>query len=148
MKANVSFRFPSKNDCKSSYLEGFQYFKSFWWNFNICFIGLAEDTCFPNLINYLNVTFKKGQSFSLNPSRPDPEWKEKISLKFYFHTFLWCLERFYESLKGAGRVILSYLLTRFERNFCKGFHKLFSSTREVTGNCFHIITQLTFICWK
>ena len=34
----------------------------------------------------------------INPSRPDPGWREKINLNF--HTSLWCLERFYEGLKG------------------------------------------------
>ena len=29
-----------------------------------------------------------------NPSRPNPGRREKINLKFYFHTSLWCLKRF------------------------------------------------------
>ena len=37
-----------------------------------------------------------------NPSRPDPERREKINLNFYFHTSLWYLKRFYEGLKGLG----------------------------------------------
>ena len=32
------------------------------------------------------------------PSRPNPGRKEKINLKFYFHTSLRCLERFYKGL--------------------------------------------------
>ena len=35
--------------------------------------------------------------YLLDPSRPDPGRREKISVKFYFHTSLWCLKRFYES---------------------------------------------------
>ena len=35
---------------------------------------------------------------NFNPSRPDPGQREKINLNFYFHTSLWCLKRFYESL--------------------------------------------------
>ena len=34
-----------------------------------------------------------------NPSRPNPGWREKIKLNFYFHTSLWRLKRFYEGLK-------------------------------------------------
>ena len=34
-----------------------------------------------------------------NPSRPEPGWRKKISVNFYFHTSLWCLKRFNESLK-------------------------------------------------
>ena len=28
----------------------------------------------------------------VNPSRSDPERKEKINLNFYFHSSLWCLK--------------------------------------------------------
>ena len=36
-----------------------------------------------------------------NPYRPDPGQRAKINLNyFYFHTSLWCLKRFYESLKA------------------------------------------------
>ena len=35
--------------------------------------------------------------YLLDPSRPDPGRREKISVKFYFHTSLWCRKRFYES---------------------------------------------------
>ena len=34
------------------------------------------------------------------PSRPVPVQREKINLNFYFNTSLWCLEMFYEGLKG------------------------------------------------
>ena len=48
----------------------------------------------------------------LNPSRPTPGRREKIKLNFYFHTYLWCLKRFYEGLKGlkifTGREGLIY----------------------------------------
>ena len=32
---------------------------------------------------------------------PNPGRREKIKLNLYFHTFLWCLKRFYEGLKGC-----------------------------------------------
>ena len=35
-----------------------------------------------------------------DPSRPNAGRREKINLKFYFHTSLWCLKRFYEGFKG------------------------------------------------
>ena len=41
--------------------------------------------------------------FFFYPSRPDSERREKINLHFYFHTYLWCLKRFYESLKGLHK---------------------------------------------
>ena len=36
----------------------------------------------------------------INPSRPNPGQREKVKLNFYFHTFLWCLKKFYEGLKS------------------------------------------------
>ena len=39
-----------------------------------------------------------------NPSRPSPGQREKMNLNFCFHTSLWCLKRFYESLKGLKRM--------------------------------------------
>ena len=38
-----------------------------------------------------------------NPYHPSPGRREKIKLDFYFHTSLWCLERFYEGLKGLHK---------------------------------------------
>ena len=38
-----------------------------------------------------------------NPSRPNPERREKIKLNFYFHISLWCLTRFYKGLKGLDK---------------------------------------------
>ena len=35
----------------------------------------------------------------VNPSRSDPERREKINWNFYFHTSLWCLIRFMKALK-------------------------------------------------
>ena len=39
----------------------------------------------------------------LNPSCLNPERREKIKLNFYFHTSSWCLERFYEGLRGLHK---------------------------------------------
>ena len=38
----------------------------------------------------------------IKPSRPNPGRREKSKLNFYFHT-LWCLETFYEGLKGLHK---------------------------------------------
>ena len=40
-------------------------------------------------------------SQSINPSRPNPGRREKITLSFYFHTSLWCLKSFYEGFMNA-----------------------------------------------
>ena len=39
----------------------------------------------------------------LNPSCPNHRPRKKINLNFSFHTFLWCLKRFYEGLKGLHK---------------------------------------------
>ena len=36
-----------------------------------------------------------------NLSRPALGRREKINLNFYFHTYLQCLKRFYEGLRGS-----------------------------------------------
>ena len=36
---------------------------------------------------------------------PIPDEEKKINVNFYFHTSLWCLERFYEGLKGFHKTI-------------------------------------------
>ena len=36
-----------------------------------------------------------------NPFRPNPWRREKMKLNFYFYDSFWCLERFYEGLKGT-----------------------------------------------
>ena len=41
--------------------------------------------------------------FTVKPSRPNPERREKNKLNLYFHTSLWCLRRFYEGLKGLDK---------------------------------------------
>ena len=71
-------------------------FNQLWLSFSV-----------TNFKNYTSVKMK--MSFAqtwlhkLNSSRPDPEWREKIDLNFYFHTSLWCLRRFYEGLKGLDK---------------------------------------------
>ena len=54
---------------------------------------------------YANSKFQKyiSSKMILNPSRPNPGRREKINLNFYFHTSLWCLKRFYQSLKGLHK---------------------------------------------
>ena len=53
---------------------------------------------------FLNIS-KSYISAHLNSSRPNPGQIEKIKLNFYFHTSLWCLKRFYESLKGPQKSV-------------------------------------------
>ena len=43
------------------------------------------------------------EKVKLTPYRPNPVRREKINFKFYFHTFLWCLKRFYKGLKGLHK---------------------------------------------
>ena len=41
----------------------------------------------------------------INPSNYNSSRRDKINLNFfYFHTSLWCLERFYEDLKGLHKI--------------------------------------------
>ena len=37
---------------------------------------------------------QRNQVNCINPSRPDPERREKINWNFYIHTCLWCLKAF------------------------------------------------------
>ena len=48
----------------------------------------------------LTVTILNMKILSFPLSCPDPGRKEEITLNFHFQTSLWCLKRFYESLKG------------------------------------------------
>ena len=50
----------------------------------------------------------------INISHPDPEFKEKINLDFYFHTSLSYLKRFYEG--------------------CKDLHKTFRDISKISKN--------------
>ena len=45
-----------------------------------------------------------------------PGRRKKIKLNFYFHTFLWCLKRSYEDLKGLYR---TFWIQPFQYNFQK-----------------------------
>ena len=40
----------------------------------------------------------------LNPSPPDPRWRENINLSFYFRTSLWCFKKF-KGLKGLHKAL-------------------------------------------
>ena len=39
----------------------------------------------------------------INPSRPNPGRREKLSSIFYFYTSLWYLKSFYEGVKGLHK---------------------------------------------
>ena len=43
---------------------------------------------------------KTCEELCFNPSRPDLGWRQKISLNFYFPSFLRCFKSFYDGLKG------------------------------------------------
>ena len=56
--------------------------------------------------NFLNVFDSFGDeddNIRINPFPDDPGRREKFNLKFYFHTSLWCIKRFYEGLKGLHK---------------------------------------------
>ena len=53
---------------------------------------------------FCNLKMYEAYSNILNPSRPNSGPGEKIKLNFYFHTSLWRLKRFYESLKGLSEM--------------------------------------------
>ena len=51
---------------------------------------------------FVVVVFKKG---ALTLPVPIPDEEKKIMLNFYFHTYMWCLKRFYEGLKDLHKTI-------------------------------------------
>ena len=53
--------------------------------------------------------WEKSKQIHLNPSRPSHGRREKNNLNFYFHTFLWCLKRFCEGLKGLIFLNINFL---------------------------------------
>ena len=53
---------------------------------------------FTEEILHVKLHFLRSGSCYAIPCRPNPGRIEKINLKFYFHTFLWFLKRFYEGL--------------------------------------------------
>ena len=63
--------------------------------------------CLQPIINPLTSIWYKETPMginSMNPFPADPGRREKFNLNFYFHTFLWCLKRFYEGLKGVHKI--------------------------------------------
>ena len=48
--------------------------------------------------------FQFSQVIPIKPSRPDPGWREKINLNFYFLTSLRCPKRFYEGPEGLHKI--------------------------------------------
>ena len=61
-------------------------------------------TTLTRIYNNKAITSEK----NINPSRPDHGRREKINLNFYFHTSLWCLKRFYESLLRPSENLLRH----------------------------------------
>ena len=63
---------------------------------NACFARSESIDLIDFLIhsNVLNIPLSR----NLTLPAPIPDKEKKINLNFYFHTSLWCLKRFYESL--------------------------------------------------
>ena len=59
---------------------------------------------------------KSASNLGCNLSCPDPGRREKINLHFYFRTFLWCLQRFNEGLKGLYKTFWSTTKKRKNKN--------------------------------
>ena len=84
----------------------------------------------PTIKHTANVHGLCSITFIVNPSRPNPRQREKLSLNFYFHTSFWRLKRLYEDLKGL-----------------KDLHKTFWGTTKKCENknlkLIFILTQLS-----
>ena len=59
-----------------------------------------------------NEWFKMSSAKTLTLPVAIPDEKKKKNLNFYFHTPLWCLERFYEALKGREGSIMNFTFLR------------------------------------
>ena len=83
---------------------------------------------------HLNASVHEHKFLLAYPSRPNPRRREKINLNFYFHTSLWCLKRFYESLKGLYKPFEApprSVKTKIKVNFY--FSTIFRNARDVKG---------------
>ena len=47
-----------------------------------------------------------------------PDEEKKNNLNFYFHTFLWCLKRFYEGLEGLRKTLSGTTKKCENKNLC------------------------------
>ena len=56
-----------------------------------------------------------------SPSSPNLQQREKIKSNVYFHTSLWCLKRFYESLKGLHKTFCDTTKKCENKNLIKFF---------------------------
>ena len=59
---------------------------------------ISEPSKFPRSHDY-----KEPTTLSLTSAPPSPGRTENSNLNVYFHISLWCLERFYEGLKGLHK---------------------------------------------
>ena len=70
----------------------------------------------------------------VNPSCPDSGQREIINLNFYYLNFLWCLRRFYESLKGPHKTFRGTKKKCENKNLSFTFlHFYFNATFEIHG---------------
>ena len=73
------------------------------------YFSFINFTPFPLLFSYLSkkILVNDISNCQLNGPlalpAPIPDKNKKINLNFYFHTSLWCLERFYVGIKGLHR---------------------------------------------
>ena len=76
------------------------------WSSSKIWVFKYKTVCFSVIVN---ISIKKNANLHLvyqtrhkhkwiNPFCPDPGWREKVNLNFYFHTSLWCRKRFYKGL--------------------------------------------------
>ena len=55
-----------------------------------------------NAIKYIKQQITQSDP-NLPENKVNPGRREKINWSFYFQTFLWCLKKFYEGLKGIHK---------------------------------------------
>ena len=67
---------------------------SFWYECDTLLASVRMLELLEHRVRIKSSIFNQSHFFNL--SSPNPRRREKIKLNFYFHTYLWCLKRFYE----------------------------------------------------
>ena len=71
------------------------------WNQRKTYLRFSEDFRGNRSLVSRKISFEIRSKIwrrSLNHFRPNPGWREKIELNFYFHTSLWCIKRTFKAL--------------------------------------------------
>ena len=107
---SVIFRYFQPKYCADFNQHTKKIFKNMEIYTKLCFLDTyfdLKDYCQLKLaINLPYMLFTVKPMFTATyfyPYHPNPGRREKINLNFNFHTFLWCLKRFYEGLKGLHK---------------------------------------------